>query len=585
MIKDLIKIRRLKICKKYVFSKIKHCHTWFYLPVDLSNIILCEIEGAGTTFQMDTVFFVREESPEDEVKRRIKERKWSDTDLLPISACSSGGKESIPISRDAPTMILPLYADINGYSFVIADSNIDMSSRACKMLQGEESVQLSVLSIPFSDPSFIHGAYICVSKKYEFVAKRKDPYLSWYFLPIDFDNVVLCELRGKSTNSNFMDFTIESLAFVRKETSEEQSLREAQEFVQSRLWADPAIRVEPIFLSESNFYKMHNTFPIIRDAPTFLSANFSEVKSKDESKCRMSKSYDQSDSVRKMLNGEELFGSVTFSYLSIPFSSCVPMKGAYIQIDQYLGCSLFLFIFTHSDGTKTFKTYEFTQPKRYNEWYFLPIDLSDVVCCEIKGKGSWKEERRRSFKILGLDFIREETLEESKNRCQIEESWSEIPLVKAEFSCNGKEVPKLQDDEEIVEPHIPTVKARNGMLHHTAKEYDVTLRAQDTLQGQTDVGLTNIFIPFSSPTALKGKKFEIPESKEFWEWYFLRFELFDVVSCEIQSIEGTWGDFRCPCFILHYIPFIRERFCCEQKDEILRMEEMTDESKVDEGES
>eukprot|EP00764_Aduncisulcus_paluster_P009628 gnl/Carplike_NY0171/3206_a4313_580.p1 GENE.gnl/Carplike_NY0171/3206_a4313_580~~gnl/Carplike_NY0171/3206_a4313_580.p1 ORF type:complete len:182 (+),score=27.37 gnl/Carplike_NY0171/3206_a4313_580:86-631(+) len=64
-----------KICKKYVFSKIKHCHTWFYLPVDLSNIILCEIEGAGTTFQMDTVFFVREESPEDEVKRRIKEKK------------------------------------------------------------------------------------------------------------------------------------------------------------------------------------------------------------------------------------------------------------------------------------------------------------------------------------------------------------------------------------------------------------------------------------------------------------------------------------------------------------------------------
>ncbi|GKT37142.1 hypothetical protein ADUPG1_009987 [Aduncisulcus paluster] len=81
-----------------------------------------------------------------------------------------------------------------------------------------------------------------------------------------------------------------------------------------------------------------------------------------------------------------------------------PMKGAYIYVNDDYSSPFLLFTFTDCDGKKTFKKYEFTEPKHDYEWHFLPIDLDNVVLCEIEGKGRWDKKNCRDFYIYSLVF-------------------------------------------------------------------------------------------------------------------------------------------------------------------------------------
>ncbi|GKT30820.1 hypothetical protein ADUPG1_005653, partial [Aduncisulcus paluster] len=113
----------------------------------------------------------------------------------------------------------------------------DQSSDAQEMLKGKgDDVRLSHLSIPFSSPNPMKGAYICVekygssptllftftycdgkkiNKKYEFTQPKHR--FEWHFLAIDLDNVVLCEIEGKGRwdVKNCRYFCIYSLVFLR----------------------------------------------------------------------------------------------------------------------------------------------------------------------------------------------------------------------------------------------------------------------------------------------------------------------------------------------------------------------------------
>ncbi|GKT24396.1 hypothetical protein ADUPG1_012717 [Aduncisulcus paluster] len=113
----------------------------------------------------------------------------------------------------------------------------DESLRAERMLKRESNVWLSLshLSIPFSVPTSIKGAYICVNKNYSSSSLlftftlsngKKIPkkyefsrYEYWYelhFLPIDLTNVVRCKIEGKgmSWEKNERRFRIKSLIFI-----------------------------------------------------------------------------------------------------------------------------------------------------------------------------------------------------------------------------------------------------------------------------------------------------------------------------------------------------------------------------------
>ncbi|GKT20100.1 hypothetical protein ADUPG1_011646 [Aduncisulcus paluster] len=184
--------------------------------------------------------------------------------------------------------------------------------------------------------------------------------------------------------------------------------------------------VEAEIIHEGNF----KCCPIPRDSSNIKSVAFPRIEAIDGTKKESDIEYNQSFRAQLMMKGRVNCGH--FTDISIPFSSSSPMKGAYICLDGYPPSPTHLiFTLTSSKGEKTFKKYEFPEFTGF-QWYFLPIDLDDVVLCEITGKG-----RERYFIINSLIFIQKETLEEIIVREAREKLWSEAPVVKPEFVKEG----------------------------------------------------------------------------------------------------------------------------------------------------
>ncbi|GKT28978.1 hypothetical protein ADUPG1_000973, partial [Aduncisulcus paluster] len=210
------------------------------------------------------------------------------------------------------------------------------------------------------------------------------------------------EIEGKGRDELF--FEIESLVFIRDETPEEIKAREDRK----KIWSTQIVK--PEFVKEGDEEsKGRKSLPIPRDDPKLVDPLFSMVKCKDDAFCKESVYYDQSSDAQRMLKGE---CDVWLSHLSIPFPSPSHMKGAYICVHKGHSSPSLLFTFTDCDGKKINKKYEFTQPEHKYEWHFLPIELYNVVSCEIEGKGMWKEKNSRYFWINSLVFtpVPEETI-------------------------------------------------------------------------------------------------------------------------------------------------------------------------------
>ncbi|GKT33136.1 hypothetical protein ADUPG1_007138 [Aduncisulcus paluster] len=323
-----------------------------------------------------------------------------------------------PIPRDAPNVkgaAFPTIEAIDGTKGK-GKYGYDRSSWAQKMMKGEYyDVHYTHISIPFSSSSPMKGAYICLwdghnlapshliftltsskgektSKKYEFPEFLG---YNWYFLPVDLPDVVLCEITGKGREKE--SFGIISLVFIREETPEEIASREARE----KLWSEAPV-VKPEFVKEGD----EDSIPIPRDASKLVSLSLPMVKCKNDAFSKESEEYDKSSDVQEMLHGEVDLRGVALSHLSIPFPSPSPMKGAYMFVNRNNGSPSLLFTFTDSDGKKTSKKYEFTRPKDLYELHFLPIDLDNVVLCEIEGKGMWFYKNCRYFFLNSLVFLR-----------------------------------------------------------------------------------------------------------------------------------------------------------------------------------
>ncbi|GKT34324.1 hypothetical protein ADUPG1_007694 [Aduncisulcus paluster] len=340
-----------------------------------------------------------------------------------------GDERCFPIPRDSPNIksaeIPSITAIIKGTweeddeEYDQNDKGYDQSDEAQYMMkEGYCEEPFTHISIPFSSSSSspMKGGYICLygyishpshliftltsskgektSKKYEF--PQFEDY-HWYFLPVDLPDVVLCEITGKGRRKEHF-FKITSLVFIsRVETPEEICAREARE----KLWYEAPV-VNPKFVKEADEEsKGRDSIPIPRDDPHLVNPSFSMVKCKNDAFCKESKWYDRSSQAQIMLKVE---GYLWLSHLFIPFPSPSTMKGAYICVNKLNSSPSLLFTFTDCDGKKTSKKYEFTRPKHYYEWHFLPIDMNNVVLCEIEGKGIWTVKNSRNFCIYSLVF-------------------------------------------------------------------------------------------------------------------------------------------------------------------------------------
>ncbi|GKT35683.1 hypothetical protein ADUPG1_008791 [Aduncisulcus paluster] len=337
--------------------------------------------------------------------------------MKPEYVCK-GSSDCIPIPRDDPIIQDPIFPSISAKDVTKPKETQDQSSHAKKMLRGESNTKsFTHISIPFSRSSPIHGAYICVNSKncpihvrftftsaemekisiqYEFPSTTQlTESWGWFFLRIDIPDVVLCEVEGKGKKEKA--FSILSLVFVRQDTPFEALARKCKEETLEKQWSEAAV-------VKAKFEKIGNqkSRPILSHRNA-INPSFSMVKGIDVSKSKRSDEYDQSSWTEKMLKCE--CDGVYVSHLSIPFTKSHDLRGAYICVDKNCSSPFLLFTFTHADGKKTCKKYEFPIPEHFTEWHFLPIDLPKIVACEIQGKGTWRWDNSRCFKICSLVFV------------------------------------------------------------------------------------------------------------------------------------------------------------------------------------
>ncbi|GKT27227.1 hypothetical protein ADUPG1_013690, partial [Aduncisulcus paluster] len=335
---------------------------------------------------------------------------------------SEGNFECIPISRDDPSSLCPMISNIKAMNATLNenDPKYDQSLNIQKMFQGEYyNGYLTHISLPFSPSTALKGVYICVgcdmfsnappshltftftssrkqktSKKYNF---SKIDGIGWFSLPVDLTDVVLCEIEGKGLGTRDY-FIIYSLVFFREESPHESIDRQSKESTISSQWRKAEL-IYPKFIV-GGFVE---AIPTSNDDPAIVTPTFDRVLGKDDLLSPKSKCYDHLQlSVQEMLKGQS---GVYLSHLSIPFSSPSPLKGVYVCLHNYCSSPSLLFTFTHSNGKQSSKKYEFTRPKLWHEWFFLTIDLPDVVLCEINGKGRWEEKNSRRFYLGSLVFI------------------------------------------------------------------------------------------------------------------------------------------------------------------------------------
>ncbi|GKT18335.1 hypothetical protein ADUPG1_011291, partial [Aduncisulcus paluster] len=165
-----------KTSKKYEFPEFESGN-WYFLPVDLPDVLLCEITGKGRKkewFGIDSLVFIRDETPEEITSREAREKLWSETPVVKPEFVKEGDKnsygilnqDSIPIPRDDPKLVDPSFSMVKCKNdrYSKESEEYDQSLKAQRMLKGECGVRLSHLSIPFPSPSPMKGAYICVGK-------------------------------------------------------------------------------------------------------------------------------------------------------------------------------------------------------------------------------------------------------------------------------------------------------------------------------------------------------------------------------------------------------------------------------------
>ncbi|GKT33152.1 hypothetical protein ADUPG1_007151 [Aduncisulcus paluster] len=486
-----------------------------------------------------------------------------------------GDESSSPIPRDCPNIKSPDITAIESKNRTKrkGDREYDQCSAAQKMMKGEGNRgKFTDISLPFSTSTPIKGACICIGREYVLssISDSQPKHLIFSFTSSKGEKMISGKGRKKES------FEIESLIFFREETHEETIFREAKEAFRNKLWSDAPV-VKPEFVKEGDRKSQgRESIPIPRDDPKLVDPSFSMVKGKDDSKSKESEGYDQSSRAQRMLKGEWF---VSLSHLSIPFSSPSPMKGAYICVSDY-GCSpSLLFTFTDCDGKKIFKKYEFTRPKYKCEWHFLPIDLDNVVLCEIEGKGMWKEKNSRCFCIFSLVFFRDD-----------DKLTSHTQIVEPEFIHDDEyydSSPVKWDSPNIQSTYFSKIQAIDGTCAEDSRYHYQSYNAQKMMKGKKHHGsFTHISIPFSLSSPIKGaytflggiippsyliftftsskgertpKRYDFPRTYSY-SWYFLPIDLSDVVLCEITGKRSEEESFKKKDnFNIRFLVFCRKK--------------------------
>ncbi|GKT34511.1 hypothetical protein ADUPG1_007853 [Aduncisulcus paluster] len=323
-----------------------------------------------------------------------------------------------PLSREDPAILKISIEEATGSDeqHPPESPSFDVSASVRKMLGGVGTATASNISLPFCSVCNIKGVYVSVEDsydpQYEVTFTHSDKSTSvrrycsdssmrrgeWYFLSVSADDVIHCTIR-----KNYPDGTIvnspgfRGLFFVRNETPAE--LKEKEE----RKTIETGKGIRAVYVREGD----RSSPPVPSGDPSIIRIDRGKICGRDESEGTGSVYYDRSELAREMVKGVQ---DVPFSHLTLPFVSSTHLEGVYVCIDQLAGPPHLLLTFINTKGVKIFKKYMFLQPTDFLEWFYMPVDLDDIVSCTIEGWEIWEDrvrereesQRRNSFETSML---------------------------------------------------------------------------------------------------------------------------------------------------------------------------------------
>ncbi|GKT29987.1 hypothetical protein ADUPG1_014286 [Aduncisulcus paluster] len=442
------------------------------------------------------------------------------------------------------------------------------------------------ISIPFSAPTHVKGAYICVNRvtgpavltltliqssgskshiSYDFRVFQDDPSLkesNWFLLSVDIPRAIMCEIKGKGFDGKA--YSINSLMFFQEESREQLEYRESKLKVLEKLWS-LSTPIMPKLISCDP-----DKFPVASDVPSVLYPDYHLIQARNELVSPVSTRYNQSFNAQKMIARHEFVSSVTLTHMLVPFSSPCSIKGVYTYVDHRYCSPQLLFILTHASEKKSVRKFDFSEFGDLKSWVFLPFDLSLVTKCEIVGRGTWENKNFRDFMIKHLIFIQPED-EQTLVRHKTPEPPLKLPFVDAQYLHPGKQetIPIPRKDPSVIQANISRTRGFHENHKPGTRGYDESKFAKEMMEGKWIVVCTHLIIPLYKPTNIKGAyincvrdygppelmftftcfggekkaiRYRFPQPKDdsdTRDWFWLPIDLTCVDQCEIRG-RGTW---------------------------------------------
>ncbi|GKT27813.1 hypothetical protein ADUPG1_000202 [Aduncisulcus paluster] len=418
---------------KFNFSSEIIEESWFFLHLGVKEVDHCDIDALGAwedpkrlTTNVVSMIFVREER-EEEIKQR--KRKEEEKRIL-IEKYQSiepefiheGGRDSCPIKRDNPIIISLRPSDICGKDITEVPEKSDKSADTFEMWEGIQSYfWFSHMSFKFDRTGMaIKGIYICIdiddgppilllkfthNDESESLMichfKEVANYMEWFYLPIDKDNVILCEIEGKGKwNQRYSKHSrIVSLFFTREETDKEYKTRRDDEEADEKLWKEAKLMTS---------HKSDCAPDLIPPVPKkdSLFPDLKKITATDVSFYHDGRFKDKSIRARRLFQFEEE-DEIYFTHLSIPFEFPSSIGGVFLRLSSEKGPRNMLFILTNSSNVKTTRKYKLIRPTNDVEWWYFPVKCENVTLCEIRVKGKWYWKHANNAAIMSILFTKE----------------------------------------------------------------------------------------------------------------------------------------------------------------------------------
>ncbi|GKT27668.1 hypothetical protein ADUPG1_013957 [Aduncisulcus paluster] len=363
-------------------------------------------------------------------------------------------------------------------------------------------------------------------------------------------------------------------------------------------------RKEVIVIPEIVHSGNEDCVPIPRDDPNVGNPDFPNIKARNHNIKFNLPGHIKDEEALKMMRGQAI--SAIFTDISIPFPSSIHMKGVYICMDRSVPLtSYIIFTFISSRKRKVSKTCKFVG----QNWYFLPIDLPDVVICEIS---RLKKRGDESFKMSSLVFLKKDTQKQAIARKSredtLEKLWTETPSIMTEpqeLDCYAFPFPR--DDPIIIKPSLELIRAKNNSKCRQCIDYDMSLNARIMigrklirLYDDEPFSLSHLLIPFPAPSHMSGayilvdgrfcsptllftfihsdgrktcKKYQFSRPMHSSEWHFLPIHLSKVVSCKIEG-KGTWEQKNSRCFRIYELLFTLSKELARKEHEKTAIEQL-----------